>query len=101
MAESWKTATLNRVMAEGHTQSYGTLLHLVTVMDVDPTALCPESDEELAEWRGHCKGLKAALLCLAMCEQELEPNAAVLVVNQHIADAMSNLELGRGTGTGE
>lgn len=91
MAESWKTATLNRVVAEGHTDSYGVLLHLIAVMGVDPKALFPASDEERAVWRGHFKGLKAALLCLAMYEQELEPGAAAAVVNQHIVDAMSIL----------
>ncbi|OLE21184.1 MAG: hypothetical protein AUG49_22680 [Catenulispora sp. 13_1_20CM_3_70_7] len=101
MADSKKTATLKRVMAEGHTGSYGTLLHLTAVMGSDPEKLEPESIRERIEWCGHFKGLKAALLCLAMYERKLDPNSAARIVNQHIREAMKDLEQGDGTGTGE
>lgn len=100
MAENRKTATLNRVMAEGHTGSYGTLLHLTADMGLDPETLNPEGIRERIEWCGHFKGLKAALLCLAMYERNLDPEAAARVVNKHIRDAMKDLEQGDGIGTG-
>ena len=92
MAESGKAATLERVMEEGYTDSYGTLLHLAAVMGSGPEAFYSSHGEEFAEWCGHFKGLKAALLCLALHERQIGPEEAALVVNRHIDDAMDDLE---------
>lgn len=92
MAESRKAATLGRVLEEGHTESYGTLLHLTAVMGAEPKALHPTNDEERIEWHGHFNGLKAALLCLAMHERQITPKEAALAVCRHIEDAMDALE---------
>ena len=91
MAESGKAATLGRVLEEGYTDSYGTLLHLTAVMGSDPKGL-RSTNEELIEWRGHFNGLKAALLCLAMHEQQIAPKEAALAVSRHIEDAMDDLK---------
>jgi hypothetical protein len=101
MSDRAKMATLNRVTKEGYTDSYGTLLCLTAVMGSDPDALGPMGAEERAEWRGHFKGLRAALLSLAMHERRLDPEAAVQVVGQHLEDAMSDLKQGNDTGTEE
>jgi len=99
MADNAKTAILDRVTKEGYTDSYGTLLHLTAAMGSDPEALGPTNAEELAEWCGHLKGLRAALLTLAMHERQLDPEEAVLVVNRHIEEAMRDLGQGDDSGT--
>lgn len=91
MAESGKAATLGRVLEEGYTESYGTLLHLTAVMG-SAKALHATTNEERIEWRGHFNGLKAALLCLAMHERQITPKEAALAVCRHIEDAMDDLE---------
>ncbi|WP_194906246.1 hypothetical protein [Catenulispora rubra] len=98
--ESAKASILSRVMQEGHTDSYGVLLHLVAVMGREPKALNPRTEKELAEWSGHFRGLKAALLCLVMHEQKVEPGPAAVVVCRHIEDASDELDRRSGTGTG-
>lgn len=100
MADGRKTTILKRVMEEGYTDSYGTLLHLTAVMGSDPKALEPNSDEELAEWRGHLNGLRAALLAVAMHEHKLKPRAAALVVERHLLEATNDLYLEQGDDTG-
>lgn len=92
MAQSGRTATLHRVMEEGYTDSYGALLYLTAVMGSDADALAPASAGEENEWRGHLKGLRAALLCLAMHERRAEPEEVALVVGRHIEDAMDGLK---------
>ncbi|WP_194890896.1 hypothetical protein [Catenulispora pinisilvae] len=92
MAESGKTATLKRVMEEGHTGGYGTLLHLTAILWLGPEAFYSTYGEELTEWCGHFKGLKAALLCLAMYERQLGPEEAAMAVDRHIEAAMDDLE---------
>lgn len=99
LCESAKASILSRVAQEGHTDSYGVLLHLVAVMGREPKALNPRTEKELAEWSGHFRGLKSALLCLAMHERKIEPGPAALVVCQHINDAADDLDR-RGGGTG-
>lgn len=99
MTDSTKTATLDRIMKEGYTDSYGRLLYLTAVMGSDPEALGPKSAEELAEWRGHLKGLRAALFSLAMHERRLDPEAAVRVVGQHLEHAINDLKQGDNAGT--
>lgn len=98
MTQSGRTATLNRVREEGYTDSYGALLHLTAVVGSDPDALKPVSAEEQAEWRGHIKGLRAALVCLAMHERHAEPEAVALVVDRHIEDAVEDLKHRGGAG---
>lgn len=100
MGESVKSTILNRVTQEGHTDSYGVLLHLVAVMGAEPMALEPRTETEHTEWRGHFKGLRAALYCLAMHEQEVGPDSAALIVHQHIRDATDDLDRRSGVGTG-
>lgn len=92
MAERAKDRILNRVNEEGHTDSYGTLLYLAAVMGFDPMALGPKSSAELTAWTGHFEGLRSSLLCLAMYERNIEPEKAAEVVDQHIADAVVDLE---------
>ena len=100
MCESAKASILSRVMQEGHTNSYGVLLHLVAVMGTEPKALNPRTEKELTEWDGHLGGLKAALHCLAMHEQKVDPDSAALVVDQHIKEAIDDLDRRSGSGTG-
>lgn len=92
MAESAKAATLKRVMEEGHSGGYGTLLHLTAVISLGPDAFHSTHGEELSEWCGHFKGLKAALLCLAMYERQFHPEEAALAVNRHLDAAMDAVE---------
>ena len=92
MVESAKAATIKRVMEEGHTGGYGTLLHLTAVMGLGPEAFYSTHGEEFSEWCGHFKGLKAALLCLAMYERQIDPEEAALAVNRHIETVMDDLE---------
>ena len=92
MAENAKVATLSRVMEEGHTGGYGTLLHLTAVVSLGPEAFYSTHGEELSEWCGHFKGLKAALLCLAMYERQFCPEEAALAVDRHLNAAMDAVE---------
>lgn len=101
MADSKKTATLNRVMEEGYTSSYGTLLHLTASMGPEAKRLRPNSALELAVWHGHFTGLRAALLCLAMHERQLASKAAAQVVRRHLDDAMTQPEPSDDTRTEE
>jgi hypothetical protein len=68
---SAKEMILQASAGQGHTDSYGALLHLTALMSLDPYVPTPESDEERANWQGHGNGLRSALLCLAMHEREL------------------------------
>ena len=99
-SESAKASILSRAVEEGHTDSYGVLLHLVAVMGPEPRDLDPRTEQELTEWGGHFGGLKAALHCLAMHEQKLGPDAAATTVDQHIKDAMHDLDCRGGSRTG-
>ncbi|WP_194891961.1 hypothetical protein [Catenulispora pinisilvae] len=100
MVQRVKAATLNRVTEEGYTDGYGALVHLAAVIGTDPEGLSPKSDEERFAWGGHLKGLRAALLCLAMHERGIAPEPAALVVSRHIEDAMSDLEHAARAGCG-
>jgi hypothetical protein len=91
MAEKAKDRILKRVVEEGHTDSYGTLLYTAAVMGFDAMELGPESSFELTTWTGHFEGLRSSLLCLAMYERKLGPEKAAEVVNQHIEDAIDDL----------
>ena len=91
MAESAKDKILKRVIEEGHTGSYGTLLYMAAVMGFDPRTLGPISRLELTIWNGHFAGVRASLLCLARYERKLEPENAAKVVNQHLEDAIKDL----------
>ncbi|NUR93782.1 MAG: hypothetical protein HOV67_00845 [Kribbellaceae bacterium] len=100
MSDSGKTAILNRIKAEGYSGSYGELLCLTAAMGTDPKTLDPETEAELIRWEGHFEGLMAALHCLVMHEQNIQPEKAALVVDSHITDAIEDLNRGNGTGTG-
>ncbi|MEY9932585.1 hypothetical protein ABH926_007236 [Catenulispora sp. GP43] len=91
MTESAKDRILNRVIEEGHTDSYGILLYTAAAVGFDPMALSPDSSVELTTWSGHLDGLRASLLCLAMHERKLGPEKAAEVVNKHIEDAIDDL----------
>jgi len=84
MAETAKSAVLRLLAQEGYSGSYGTLLVLALQVGADPDGLTPESDAELFEWRGHLRGLRAALTCVAMYEAKLGPAEAVVVVQRHL-----------------
>jgi hypothetical protein len=99
MAESTKDRILKRVVEEGHTDSYGTLLYTAAVMGFDAMALGPNSSIELTTWSGHLEGLRSSLLCLAMYERRLGPEKAAEVVNQHIEDAIDDLTPGTDAGS--
>jgi hypothetical protein len=101
MAETAKTSIINLAIQEGHTESYGALLHLVAVMGTDPNALGPETEEERTAWGHHFDGLRAALLCLTMHELKLVPDSAALVVDRLIKSAIDELDRHGGIGTGE
>ena len=98
--ESTKASILSRVVQEGHTDSYGVVLHLVAVMGTEPKALNPRTEREHAEWSGHFRGLKAALLCLVMHEQKVKPASAAMVVSRHIKNAIEDLDRRGGSRTG-
>jgi hypothetical protein len=100
MTDAAKSAIMHRLAGEGYSGSYGILLYLVAVMGTDPKALGPQSEEELTRWGGHFEGLRAALHCLVMHEQEFEPDLAALIVSAHIKDAVDDLDRHGGTGTG-
>ncbi|MBS2547446.1 hypothetical protein KGQ19_11240 [Catenulispora sp. NL8] len=76
------------------------LLHLVAVMGREPKALNPRTEKELAEWSGHFRGLKSALLCLVMHERKVEPSSAALVVYRHVKSATDDLDRRGGSETG-
>jgi hypothetical protein len=65
------------------------LLYASALLEYVPTALVPESEEEMHTWRGHLLGLRSALHCLAMHEQHLEPEVAGFMVDQHIVQAIA------------
>lgn len=100
MADSTKDKILQRVRQEGHTDSYGMLLHLAAVMDFDSMPLGSASSLELATWSGHLDGLRASLLCLAMYERKLAPEEAAAVVDNHITEAVDILHPGSNPGSG-
>lgn len=89
MADEAKASVLDRVAAQGFTSSYGSLLFHAALLGTDPEILAPRGDEERFEWRGHNKGLQAALVCLVMHEQQLDPELAVMVVMTHVEEAMA------------
>jgi hypothetical protein len=89
---SAKEMILQASAGQGHTNSYGALLHLTALMSLDPYVPTPESDEERANWQGHGNGLRSALLCLAMHERELGPEDAVAVVDDQLTQAHAVLE---------
>ena len=91
MSERVKASIVNVVTEQGHTDSYGILVHAVALLGLDPEALAPESDEERAEWSGHARGLRSALHCLAMHEKKVGPESAALIVDQQIAQAIKSL----------
>lgn len=92
MAEEAKAVIIKRLTDQGYTSGYGTLLFLTAYLGADPESLEPENAEERFEWRGHFRGLRAALACLAMHERQLEADAAATVVGWHIADAIEDLD---------
>ncbi|WP_194904515.1 hypothetical protein [Catenulispora rubra] len=100
MVQRVKASTLDRVMEEGYTESYGALVYLAAVIGTDPESLCPSGIEERLAWGGHLKGLRAALLCLAMHERGIGPEAAALAVSHHLEDATSDLERAAGAPCG-
>lgn len=89
---SAKKMILQATAGQGHTDSYGALLHLAALMSLDPYVPAPESDEERANWQGHGNGLRSALLCLAMHERQLGPEDAVVVVDDQLTQAYAVLE---------
>jgi hypothetical protein len=100
MAESAKAATIKRAMEDGYTGGYGNLLHLTAVISLGPEAFYSTHGEELSEWRGFFRGLKAALLCLAMYERQICPDEAALVVDRHLDAAMDSVEHRDGASSG-
>lgn len=84
------------VAEQGHTDSHGALLHLVGLMGHDPETPEPQSEEERFNWQGHLEGLRAALLCLAMHERQLDPASAVVVVDDQLEQARAVLVRPRG-----
>lgn len=101
MADNAKSLILNAVVGQGHSTSYGALLHKASLLGLEPNALEPESDEELAEWRGYFEGLRAALGCLVMHERRIEPELAPGVVDDQLTFATGVLERLRATGAGD
>ncbi|MEZ0109292.1 membrane associated rhomboid family serine protease [Catenulispora sp. EB89] len=99
MADSAKDRILERIMEEGHTDSYGTLLYLVAVIGVDPMALGPANSVELTTWSGHLDGLKGSLLCLAMYERKSTPQKAAETVDRHLVEAAADLRRGDSAGS--
>jgi hypothetical protein len=91
MADEAKAAIIGRLLDQGYTTSYGTLIHLTALMGPDPEALEPQDDEERYEWRGHYKGLRAALACLAMHEKAVGPESAAALVGHHVTEAITEL----------
>lgn len=101
MTDTPKTKITKIALDQGHSESYGLLLHHTALLGPDPQDLEPESDEEHTEWWGYFKGLRSALFCLVMHEKQLDAEAAVLVVNQHLGQAMDVLRQFRADGSGE
>jgi hypothetical protein len=89
VADTAKTLILKTATGQGHSDSYGALLHLTASMEFDPKALVPESDEETNTWHGHMLGMRAALHCLAMHEQKYGPELAGVVVDRQIVQAIA------------
>jgi len=100
MVQRVKASTLDRVVEEGYSESYGALVYLAAVIGTDPEALRPKGIEERLAWGGHLEGLRAALLCLVMHERGIGAEAAALVVSQHVEDATSDLERAAGAPCG-
>lgn len=98
MADIPKSVILSRLAAEGFSASYGALLFQVALVGTDAETLEPESDEEHFEWRGHLSGLRSALMCVAMHEVELDPEAAAAAVRKHLEDAARDLGQPGGAG---
>jgi hypothetical protein len=90
-ADGAKAEIRRQITDEGFSESYALLIHLLALVGFDPVALEPESDEELAEWRGHLTGLRAALFCLVMHERRIGPESAALVVKLHVEKATTIL----------
>lgn len=67
-------------------------MHLLALVSGDPTTLQPDGELELAEWRGHFKGLRSALHCMLMHEKAMAPESAALVVEEHLARALTDLD---------
>lgn len=68
-------------------ESYGVLLYMTAVMDSEPSTLVPKSEEERLTWDGHVHGLVSALHCIAMHEQQYEPNVAAEIVDSLLNQA--------------
>jgi hypothetical protein len=82
-----KSALLRRLEGDGFSEGYGSLLFLATLLGTDAEDLRPKNDEERFEWRGHLRGLRAALACLAIHDASLTPGEAAAVVEEHLAEA--------------
>ena len=80
MIETDKPTLLRRLADDGFSEGYGSLLFLTALVGTDAEALDPETDEERSEWRGHLRGLRSALVCLAMHDTKLSPAVAAAVV---------------------
>jgi hypothetical protein len=91
MSDGGKAAICKQITDEGYSEGYALVVHLLALMGPDLTGLGPESLEELAEWRGHLKGLRAALFCIVMHERRIGPESAALIVKQHVEFATSVL----------
>lgn len=100
MAEGVKETVLARAADQGFSSSYGALLYLAVLIGTDPEQLDPKGDEERFEWRGHIKGLQAALLCIAMHEHGLDPDLAGMVVMTHVEEAMATISRSGDAGSG-
>ena len=91
MTDTAKSVLLSRLADEGFSGSYGALLFMTVLIGTDAETLEPESDEERHEWRGHLYGLRSALVCVAMHEAGIGPEAAAGIVQRHIEDAAWDL----------
>jgi hypothetical protein len=96
MTDTAKTRILKAVTDQGHSESYGVLLHTAALLGPDVKDLEPESAEELSEWLGFSKGLRSALFCLAMYEKRTNPESAVLIVSEHLKQAFTLLNEANG-----
>lgn len=67
--------------------SCGALLYMTAVMESDGKTLIPKTEEERLTWDGHMYGLVAALHCIAMEEQQYDPEVAAEIVGSLLDQA--------------
>lgn len=86
---------VGRLRDAGRSKGYAELLYLTALMYADTLPLIPENGEEQAEWRGHLKGLRSALVCLARAKRSLDFEDAAAIVNDEIDSAKAVIDEAR------